>query len=236
MFLNCGVGEDTSSPLDCKEIKPVNPKGNQSWIFIGRTDAEAEAPILWPPDAKNWDTGKDSDAGKDRKQEEKGIQRMRWFDGITDSMDMSLSKIQELIKDREPFRLQPMGLQKCRTLLSDWTEQMPVLIIYCKMINSSWGFCGTGGKETTCQCMQHRRKGFDPGSGRFPGGGKGNPPSILAWSIPWTEEVGGLRPVWSQVTRSWTEWSDLAHTPKDKLPPTSLFALMGQVILGISKV
>ena len=61
------------SPLDCKEIKPVNPKGNQSWIFIGRTDAEAEAPILWPPDANNWLTGKDPDAGKDRRQEEKGI-------------------------------------------------------------------------------------------------------------------------------------------------------------------
>ena len=60
------------SPLDCKEIQPVNPKGNQSWIFIGRTDAEAETPILWPPDAKNWLTGKDPDAGKDWRQEEKG--------------------------------------------------------------------------------------------------------------------------------------------------------------------
>ena len=60
------------SPLDCKEIKPVNPKGNKSWIFIGGTDAEAEAPILWPPDAKNWPIGKDSDAGKDRRQEVKG--------------------------------------------------------------------------------------------------------------------------------------------------------------------
>ena len=60
------------NPLDCKEIKPVNPKGNQSWIFIGRTDAEAEAPMLWPPDAKNWLIGKDPDAGKDWRQEEKG--------------------------------------------------------------------------------------------------------------------------------------------------------------------
>ena len=60
------------SPLDCKEIQPVHPKGNQSWIFIGRTDAEAETPILWPPDAKNWLTGKDPDAGKDWRQEEKG--------------------------------------------------------------------------------------------------------------------------------------------------------------------
>ena len=61
------------SPLDCKEVKPVNPKGNQSWIFIGRTDAEAETPILWPPDAKNWLIGKDPDAGKDWGQEEKGL-------------------------------------------------------------------------------------------------------------------------------------------------------------------
>jgi len=61
------------SPLDCKEIKPVHPKGNQPWIFIGRIDAEAETPIVWPPDAKNWLTGKDSDAGKDWRQEEKGM-------------------------------------------------------------------------------------------------------------------------------------------------------------------
>ena len=74
MLLNCVVLEKTlESPLDCKEIKPVNPKGNQSWIFIGRTDAEAETPIIWPPDAKNWLTGKDPDAWKDWRQEEKGL-------------------------------------------------------------------------------------------------------------------------------------------------------------------
>jgi len=72
MLLNCGVGEDSWKSSDCKEIQPVHPKVNQSWIFIGRTDAEAETPILWPPDAKNWLIGKDPDAGKKWRQEERG--------------------------------------------------------------------------------------------------------------------------------------------------------------------
>ena len=78
MLLNCGVGEDSWDPLDCKEIQPVHPKGNQSWIFIGRTDAEA--PILWPPSAKNWLIGKDPDAGKDWRQEKGSIEdkMVRW--------------------------------------------------------------------------------------------------------------------------------------------------------------
>ena len=78
------------SPLDCKEIQPVHPKGDQSWVFHGRTDVEAETPILWPPDVKNWLTGKDPDAGKDWRQAEKGT-TMRWLDGIMDSMDIRLS-------------------------------------------------------------------------------------------------------------------------------------------------
>ena len=81
------------SPLDCKEIKPVNPKGNQPWILIGRTDAEAEAPILWAPDVKSQLIGKNPDAGKDWGQEKRRWQRMRWLDDITDLIDMNLSKL-----------------------------------------------------------------------------------------------------------------------------------------------
>ena len=115
------------SSLDCKEIKPVNPKGNLLWIFIGRTDADAEAPILWWPDVKSQLIGKSPDAGKDWRQEEKGMtedemvgwQRMRWLDDITDSIDMSLSKFWKVVKDREAWHAAVHGVTKCQTRISD---------------------------------------------------------------------------------------------------------------------
>ena len=126
------------SPLDCKEIQPVNPQGNKSWILFGRTDAEAEAPVLWPPNVKNWLNGKDPDAGKDwRREEKKGWQRMRRLDSITDTIGMSLSKLWELVMDREALCAAVHGVAKSQTRPSNWTYNKSVLLHFvCFLIDA----------------------------------------------------------------------------------------------------
>ena len=100
------------SLLDCKEVKLINPKGNQSWIFIGRTDAEVEAPILWPPNAKNWLFRKDLKLGKTEGRRRRGQQRMRWLDGITDWMDRVWARSRSWWWTGKAGVLQSMGLQR----------------------------------------------------------------------------------------------------------------------------
>ena len=104
------------SPLDCKEIETVNPKGNQPWIFVGRPNAET--PTLWPPNVKSQLIGKDPDAGKDWGQEERGQQRLRWLDGITNSLDMNLSKFQKIVKNKEGFCAAVHGMAESAT--AEW--------------------------------------------------------------------------------------------------------------------
>ena len=115
------------SPLDSKEIKPVNSKGNQPWIFVGRTDAEAEAPIRWPPDTKSQLIGKDSDAGKTEGMRRRRQQRMRWLKSIIDSTDMSSGELQEMVTDSEAWHATVHGVAGSE--MTEWltNNRIPVL-------------------------------------------------------------------------------------------------------------
>ena len=103
------------SPLDCKEIQPVPSKGDKSWMFIGRTDVEAETSVFWPLDAKSWLIWKDPDAGKDWGEEEKGMTQDEWLNDITDSMDMGLGGFWGLVPDRKPWHSAVFGVAKSQT-------------------------------------------------------------------------------------------------------------------------
>ena len=131
-----------ASPLDCKEIQSVNPKGNQSWIFIGRTDAKAEIPIFWPPDAKSWLIGKDPDAGKDWGQEEKGMTEDEMAGWHHQFNGRGFGWLRELVMDREAWRAVTHGVPKSRTRLSDWTElSWTTVALILQVRKSIWGFC-----------------------------------------------------------------------------------------------
>ena len=123
------------SPLEYKMIKPINPKGNQPWIFIGRTDAEAEAPVLWPLDTKRWLIGKDPNARKDWGKRRRRQQRMRCLDSIIDLMDMNLSKLREIMKDRGAWHAEVHWVAKNQPRLSNWTViRKQYILIFIKNI------------------------------------------------------------------------------------------------------
>ena len=131
------------SPLDCKEIQPVHSEGDQSWVFFGRNDAKAEAPVLWPPHAKSWLIGKDSDAGRDWGQKERWWQRMRWLDGITDSMDTTLSELRWWWWTGRPGMLRFMGSQRVG---HNWATELNWTEISIITLSSDYYFYLTCGK------------------------------------------------------------------------------------------
>ena len=182
------------SPLDCKEIKSVNPKGNQSWIFVGRTDAESEAPILWPPDLKNWLIGKDPDAGKDLRQEEKGMPENEmvgwhhWLDGHEFEQALGVDDGQGVLACCIPWRHKEFDM----TERLNWTE-----------LN---------------QCRKLRHSSFIPGLGRSLAEEHGNPLKYFYLENPMDREAQQAMIHRVAKSRTWLKWFSThaytcTHTP-----------------------
>ena len=202
MLLNSGVGKTLESLLDCKETQPVHCKGNQSWIFIGRTDAEAETPILWPPDVKNQLIWKDPDAGKNWRWEEKGTRENEmagwhhWLNGHESAWTPGVGDGQEGLACCSPW------VTKSRARLSNWTEiyGMPIytvfLFFFFKNLISNKYLISTSQMYKCFELWQTEEKATAPHS------------STLAWKIPWTEKPGRL--LSTESRRVGHDWSDLA--------------------------
>ena len=179
------------SLMDSKEIKPVHPKGNQHWLFIGRTDAEVEAPILWPPDAKSWLTGKNPDAGKHCRQEKETTEDEmvgwhHWLKGHDFEETLGDSKGQGSLACCS------LGVSKSQTRLSNWTA-----VCYC------WDFPGGSVVKNLPPVQETQEMQVQPLGGEDPlEEGKAPHSSILAWKIPWTEEPGGRHTV-HRIAKNW---------------------------------